>query len=902
LAHVPADPRITRPERSWTDHAATVAGGAAALFLLGLVPQVRGVIFQLPLPGHGPPAAVLGFYGLLVGLGLLNVALLIAVVPREDGRAGRFSRSLEWPFSWLGRRPRTAAAVLLSLGAGLLFARSWWGPRLGQVPGPAGRVPALDAAGLFALAAGLGLALPRAIGPRPARALAARTWTALLITFVLGELVWFACGALPGVLSPRNFSIWALFEVAFLLVLAGRVLDAAHRLAPMNLRPWFVVALLIGAPFAEREDVGQVGVDQIDENRPPESTWLEALEARLNALPAEGPVLVLAASGGGARAALFTSLVLEGLARAEVEGGTFADRLLLVSSVSGGSLACAYYAATFPEPPRTTLHSSFERELAAGLVEFARDAADAAGESDGRVDPGVFDRTLDLCVELERAVREGTPYPDLPLDFKSAFADAMSADHMAPVLRGILLPGLGRGEALVRNWEQAFGWGAVDNLGWSRPDRPLLLLGATHAQRGRRLALGFPPLASPWIADELDTLGARDPNYRIRLAEAVRVSAGFPWLMPVARLAVPTEDLGGALDTDGLHLVDGGVVDNTGVDTLVALFRRLASLASRGDGASDEVERARRLLARLRARGVLLLEIDSGAKKRGLSTASRWLPGLEPVEALQVALDANATMAARAGVDELRGLLRRPARAPLEPAESALTHVVISADRFVDVMTAWALTPKDKAALWGTFLFGFPPTLQDLTLGYWYHRRAAEGERELGSVAARTLSAEERAWMRAVPGDLQARLDRHRAARGSALALLAPPGSSAHRGARVASELSAHVRGEPAAPRLVGVVAGTRGGDGQRVWLELDGGEPLDLEGWRLRTGEGVSWELGALDGRLEPGERRPILRRGRGVPLAPQGGTLELMNPAGRVVDRWTYGPGSPGRVLKRE
>ena len=90
-----------------------------------------------------------------------------------------------------------------------------------------------------------------------------------------------------------------------------------------------------------------------------EATWLEHCENRLDGierLPGDGPVVLVAASGGGSRAALFTALLLEALARTDAQGKPLPApapkgavplhrRIAIISSVSGGSLGTAYYAA-----------------------------------------------------------------------------------------------------------------------------------------------------------------------------------------------------------------------------------------------------------------------------------------------------------------------------------------------------------------------------------------------------------------------------------------------------------------------------------------------------------------------------------------------------------------------------
>src|SRR5262245_22430566 len=69
--------------------------------------------------------------------------------------------------------------------------------------------------------------------------------------------------------------------------------------------------------------------------------------------PAQETLVGVALSGGGSRAALFGAAGLEGLARLRAPGGgSVLEQVTYLSSVSGGSVAGAYYASR--KPPRET--------------------------------------------------------------------------------------------------------------------------------------------------------------------------------------------------------------------------------------------------------------------------------------------------------------------------------------------------------------------------------------------------------------------------------------------------------------------------------------------------------------------------------------------------------------------
>ncbi|MHB8789650.1 MAG: patatin-like phospholipase family protein [Desulfobulbaceae bacterium] len=89
----------------------------------------------------------------------------------------------------------------------------------------------------------------------------------------------------------------------------------------------------------------------------------------------EKPVIMLAASGGGTRAALYTTAVLHGIWRLDQ-----IDSLILASGVSGGSAALSYFAIHKPslrqkndeawEKMRKTLASPFIEDVIAGAGEW----------------------------------------------------------------------------------------------------------------------------------------------------------------------------------------------------------------------------------------------------------------------------------------------------------------------------------------------------------------------------------------------------------------------------------------------------------------------------------------------------------------------------------------------------
>jgi predicted acylesterase/phospholipase RssA len=79
------------------------------------------------------------------------------------------------------------------------------------------------------------------------------------------------------------------------------------------------------------------------------STTENASAAEKDDLPLEGDVLVVALSGGGARAAAFSLGALKGLSELKAaDGASLLDHVRIVSGVSGGAILAAYYGQHGP--------------------------------------------------------------------------------------------------------------------------------------------------------------------------------------------------------------------------------------------------------------------------------------------------------------------------------------------------------------------------------------------------------------------------------------------------------------------------------------------------------------------------------------------------------------------------
>jgi hypothetical protein len=266
----------------------------------------------------------------------------------------------------------------------------------------------------------------------------------------------------------------------------------------------------------------------------------------------------------------------------------------------------------------------------------------------------------------------------------------------------------------------------------------------SEVERGNRTIIGFPPLPYDLLTFDIDApyhprewiaLDAAEGQSRqvseVSLAEAVRLSAGFPWGFPVARVDIPQRTVGGSTRPD-VRFLDGGVADNTGIDSLRYVVDRLqawAKLADKTDVSAAHRRRyavAREVVDELIHRGIVILEIDSGAKPQPPGAIARYLSGLlEPVAALENAGYAHAASDTGSHIDEIESQLPfrrarqlrwrierlmspkwRGAGASRQGQLPNVERITVVCNHDENVMTAWALGPRDKARVFLRFAAG----------------------------------------------------------------------------------------------------------------------------------------------------------------------------------------------------
>jgi hypothetical protein len=568
-----------------------------------------------------------------------------------------------------------------------------------------------------------------------------------LIALIAGETLWALPSHFQGLFSYRYYTIWGVLFLLFIIVATGRLIDRTA------LRARFALVLIVLA-LARWSSGFQVDTRAVSGTRAVERAlldegeeWFVRLERRIAAGDPARPVVFVAASGGGSRAAIFASLVYEYLNNMGFDGAAapspdaaMARNVAAMSGVSGGSLATAYYLV-HPRPDRRDVPRNYTAgEVADGMVETAngyvkqtRSCHDDPRtclwpEEDELVRHRRSDACVDVAAQMGRLPARG---PDAaPWLFRSAFVDDMATDFMAPLLRGVLTPFLERGHSVSDFWAEHFEWVGTTQRScltaptkegrwvcdWSRATPPpLAMLNATDVANGRRVVIGYPPVPVGLLGAGMASLSDSGGAHELSLADGARLSANFPWGFEIGMFATQSYT---RLLPSSLKLTDGGVTDNSGLDTIATMLERLEVLArppdtnalpqtnSREDYYTTHARAVRDALVR---RGVMLIEIDSGARPARAEALGYVLPAVaDPLDAMSLAGFGGTTTIKTGHISRLRDALDHMARQVPEHERlgsgQLFYHLPFVCNHADAVMTAWALGPKDKAKLMTMFL------------------------------------------------------------------------------------------------------------------------------------------------------------------------------------------------------
>jgi hypothetical protein len=298
------------------------------------------------------------------------------------------------------------------------------------------------------------------------------------------------------------------------------------------------------------------------------------------------PMVLVCASGGGLRAAVWTAAVLCEL---EEKLAGFPYYVSLVSGASGGMVGAGYYVASLQPPGGKARHSSVLDAKARRSAGFGpRTAKDAASTSRALLDS--------LADDMLSSVFKGMLFRDL-LRFFLPFRVRHD--------RGELLENtwrLNMGSA----WEQSFAdLREGEQAGW----RPSLVYSPMLVEDGRRVLISNLDLENLTTSHGNYVTG--DPFYsqsafeffqlfpaassQLRISAAARMSASFPYFSPATVL--PTNPR--------RRVVDAGYFDNYGVTIAANWLEEILNSPANCE------------LLRKHVSGVAIVEIRDGLSNRG---------------------------------------------------------------------------------------------------------------------------------------------------------------------------------------------------------------------------------------------------------------------------------------------
>ncbi|HEX4583742.1 MAG TPA: patatin-like phospholipase family protein [Burkholderiaceae bacterium] len=307
----------------------------------------------------------------------------------------------------------------------------------------------------------------------------------------------------------------------------------------------------------------EVGFDRLADNhvvrvardeRPPARLDLAEAAARWHAAATaawgseDPPLVIVATSGGGLRAAYWTATVLGALQDADPD---FSRYVFGISGVSGGSLGAAVFVTLLAEADELDISRICATDgRSRGMIECAGQAV--------------------LAQDFLAPVGAALLFPDLMQKFLPIFPN-----------------GRDRAAALERSWERAWGRAGLSQNAWA--DRnftslwsaagagaPALLLNGTYVESGKRIITSNLRIQQSVFNDAYDVFDDLI-HVDVPISTAALNSARFPYLCPAGTLRTR-----GKLDRHG-HIVDGGYFEDSGAVTARELLRGvLQELAREG--------------------------------------------------------------------------------------------------------------------------------------------------------------------------------------------------------------------------------------------------------------------------------------------------------------------------------
>jgi len=336
------------------------------------------------------------------------------------------------------------------------------------------------------------------------------------------------------------------------------------------------------------------------------------------------PVFVVAAAGGGIRAAYWTASVLGRIA--DESGGAWPDHLYAMSGVSGGSVGSALHA-----------------------VQIA-DVVSAPQASSGNA-PAVYvtDAQHSLENDLLSPVLSYLLFPDLVqrfVPYPFSFADRARALELA-LESAAADPAGANTDRFARRFVELWPEAAPYRV-------PVLLLNTTVVETGQRAIVSNLQIDNTF-SDTVDLLAGDKRTQDMPLSTAAHLSARFTYVSPAGTIRTPQGGVWG-------HIVDGGYFENSGAATAVELLQRMRAVA-------DTVEQERQTQKRPRKIALMLILIRNDPEAPGVCDpeARKNLPPkaytdlndlLSPIRALLSTRTARGRLAEENALDLVRAFHR----------------------------------------------------------------------------------------------------------------------------------------------------------------------------------------------------------------------------------------------------
>jgi hypothetical protein len=456
--------------------------------------------------------------------------------------------------------------------------------------------------------------------------------TAVALAF-WGAVLWlYLCSSaerfpiLSGVVIMVIGVLWGLSGIAFFVdrfripVLSGFVLNVVlfHWWLPWGLDEHYFSTITLSTP---------VPVSSLP-------TPAAVLDERLSLLGADEPLVIVTATGGGLHASAWTAAVLSHLEHAfpQQPGKTFHDRLLVLSTVSGGSVGLNAYlhalrnnsADRWQHMQEVAQCSSLEA-VGWGLVYYDAPKAmlpfapyllwPSSGNGDLSASPLWTDRTWSLrkgiernqqnayCADIWQRDRQSDRAARLVTDSQQAEADSnVPLVNISRLFDRRLWSNL-RDERGNEAREKAF------TLLGMLPDAatPAFTMNTTSVEVGSRFLLSnyvvphyvldrhdenmmYP--AQSFLDTFTDMVNANDRSkdedlVDLPLATAAQLSATFPYVSSTTRAPIDYSTIAGRRKS--VHFGDGGYYDNDGTASAVEFLRYALASPEGGSSGADQI-------------------------------------------------------------------------------------------------------------------------------------------------------------------------------------------------------------------------------------------------------------------------------------------------------------------------